>query len=800
MFASVVVDVPTQQTDRLYDYEVPESWEALVQPGMRVLVPFGPRKIQGMVLAIKASTDVLKTKPLIALLDLTPVLTEELLAIGKWLSNETMCFLITAYQAMLPSALKSTYSKKLVLADGRLPSDLPEELQVFYKNQRAVLWDDVESNLQTMKSVKLALEEGWIDVLYEAKDQTSIKHVKWVTLKQSLTEALASLAANAVRQREAIQLLASHKDGLALSVLSQRSNAGYSSLNKLVEKGIFHLEERELYREPYELMESTSTPLDLTEEQAAVLESIVSATDQSSATTFLLHGITGSGKTEVYLQAIDNALKQDKQAIVLVPEISLTPMMVDRFKKRFGSKVAVLHSALSKGERYDEWRKIHRKEVTVAVGARSAIFAPFDRLGIVIIDEEHETSYKQEEHPRYHARDVAIKRAAFHKCPVVLGSATPSLESRARAQKKRYHYVQLEKRIGKQSYPEVTIADMRDELKAGNRSMFSRQLMDALTETISRGEQAVLFLNRRGFSTFVMCRDCGYVLQCPHCDISLTYHKHHHAMKCHYCGHQEPLPRACPKCESEHIRFFGTGTQKVEEELLKLLPDIRILRMDVDTTKRKGSHAKLLDAFEAHEADVLLGTQMIAKGLDFRKVTFVGVLAAETMLHLPDFRAAEKTFQLLTQVSGRAGRHELPGQVVIQTYTPEHYSIMLSASHDYAGFYKQEMQFRKLSQYPPFYYLALVTITHEDLMECAKEAEKIARHLSQELSDEAILLGPVASPIPKIKDRFRYQCMIKYKDEPKLQPALKQIMALYAERIQKKELQVLIDMQPYSML
>ncbi|NGP45053.1 primosomal protein N', partial [Bacillaceae bacterium SIJ1] len=514
----------------------------------------------------------------------------------------------------------------------------------------------------------------------------------------------------------------------------------------------------------------------------------------------LLHGITGSGKTEVYLQAIANVLARGEEAIVLVPEISLTPMMVQRFKERFGSKVAVLHSGLSGGERYDEWRKIHRREVSVAVGARSAVFAPFTNLGLFIIDEEHETSYKQEENPRYHARDVAIERAQHHGCPVILGSATPSLESRARAQKDVYTYLALPDRIGQYAYPEVAIADMKEELHAGNRSMFSRVLMEKLREVVARNEQAVLFLNRRGFSTFVMCRDCGYVLQCPHCDISLTYHKRFEQMRCHYCGYQERVPHECPACQAEHIRFFGTGTQKVEEELTKWMPELRIIRMDVDTTQRKGAHERLLKSFENEEADVLLGTQMIAKGLDFKKVTLVGVLAAETMLHLPDFRAAEKTFQLLTQVSGRAGRHDLPGEVIIQTYTPEHYSIELSALNDYEAFYQKEMAFRKRGQYPPFYYLALVSVAHEEQMTCLEEVEKMARYLRKSLSDQAVILGPVASPIPRIKDRFRYQCMIKYKNEPALLPAMRKLIEQYAEQIQKKEMQVAIDMQPYAML
>ena len=410
---------------------------------------------------------------------------------------------------------------------------------------------------------------------------------------------------------------------------------------------------------------------------------------------FLLYGVTGSGKTEIYLQSIQRVLEDGREGIVLVPEISLTPQMVNRFKGRFGDQVAVLHSGLSVGEKYDEWRKIQRKEVKVVVGARSAVFAPFENLGIIIIDEEHETSYKQEDNPRYHARDVAIERAKKHQCPVVLGSATPSLESFARAEKRVYHLLTLSKRMNDQNLPDVKIVDMREELREGNRSMFSRELFEKLQDRLMKKEQTVLFLNKRGHSSFVMCRDCGYVVQCPNCDISLTYHRYNQQMKCHYCGYESVVPTTCPECTSDHIRYFGTGTQKVEEELGKIFPEAKVIRMDVDTTSRKGSHEKLLTEFHEGQADILLGTQMIAKGFDFPNITLVGVLSADTMLHLPDFRSSEKTFQLLTQVSGRAGRHELAGEVVIQTYSPEHYSIELAGQQDFDLFYQKEMMVQK---------------------------------------------------------------------------------------------------------
>ncbi len=415
-----------------------------------------------------------------------------------------------------------------------------------------------------------------------------------------------------------------------------------------------------------------SESLQLLPDQQTACKKITAATGQE---TFLIHGVTGSGKTEIYLQTIEAKLKEGKEAIVLVPEISLTPQMVERFKSRFGSEVAVLHSALSSGEKYDEWRKIERKEARVVVGARSAVFAPFENLGIIIIDEEHEASYKQEDNPRYHARDVAIWRATKYQCPVVLGSATPSLESFARAKKGVYTLIELPSRVNDRAMPEVSVVDMREELRKENRTEFSTELLEKIKDRIAKKEQTVLMLNRRGYSSFVMCRDCGYVVECPNCDISLTYHQSSNQMKCHYCGHEERVPQKMSELRGEHIRYFGTGTQKVEESLTKLIPEARVIRMDVDTTRTKGAHEKLLKSFRNHEADILLGTQMIAKGLDFPDITLVGVLNADTMLHLPDFRASERTFQLLTQVSGRAGRHERTGEVIVQSYNPEHYSI-----------------------------------------------------------------------------------------------------------------------------
>lgn len=587
---------------------------------------------------------------------------------------------------------------------------------------------------------------------------------------------------------------------MPLKVITEELQITDAPIKALVKKGLISEKYVEVYRNPYDDEDFEQTkPFPLTEEQKQVITPILSSITNETYNPFLLYGVTGSGKTEVYLQSIAAVLEKGKEAIVLVPEIALTPQMVDRFKGRFGSQVAVLHSALSVGEKYDEWRKILRKEVKVVVGARSAVFAPFENLGIIIIDEEHESSYKQEDNPRYHARDVAVWRGQYHKCPIVLGSATPTLESFARAKKGVYELLTMEKRMNEQALPTVEIVDMREELRDGNRSMFSKALHEKIADRLEKKEQMVLFLNRRGHSTFVMCRDCGYVVQCPHCDISLTYHKMNHRLKCHYCSYEENMPTACPACQSTYIRFFGTGTQKVEEEITKLFPEARVIRMDVDTTSRKGMHEKLLKAFGEEKADILLGTQMIAKGLDFPKVTLVGVLTADTMLHLPDFRASEKTYQLLTQVSGRAGRHELPGEVIIQTYTPEHYSIELAKNQQYDVFFDQEMQMRRTRQYPPYYYVVLVTVSHPELLKAVQVTEKIVGHLRSHCSQQTMVLGPVASAIPRIKDRYRYQCMIKYKREPNLKNVLKMVNEHYQAEMQK-ELQISIDFNPTMLM
>lgn len=800
--ARVIVDVPAFQTDRPFDYEIPEKFEHMIEKGMRVIVPFGPRKVMGFVLEVADQTDLKHLKPIDDVMDLTPVLTGELIELGKWIREQTLSFHITAYQVMLPQALKAKYDKELECL--ALEEELSDELKPLFAGRSVIPFAEIQEKQIPYRKVQEAIKDGLVEVHYIVKSKETRKKSTWVKPAKDLhqlEEALEDFSPAAKKQRAIVEFFIEHKDAIPLKQLLDTLHTTRQTVQQLMKKGLLQTFKKDEYRDPYNNREFIQTkPKELTGEQKQAIKPIEESIVNEKHDVFLLHGVTGSGKTEIYLQTIEKVLKKGKEAIVLVPEIALTPQMVQRFKSRFGADVAVMHSGLSPGEKLDEWRKIQRQEVKVVVGARSAIFAPFQNLGIIIIDEEHESSYKQEDNPKYHARDVAVFRGQYHRCPVVLGSATPALETYARAKKGVYRLLTLSRRINNQSMPEVEIVDMREELHRGNRSMFSRSLQEKIQERLSRKEQIVLFLNRRGYSTFVICRDCGHTLQCPHCDISLTYHRKQERLKCHYCSYEIPMPGRCPECYSDTIRYFGTGTQKVEEALQLTFPEARIIRMDVDTTRNKGAHERLLAEFGHRRADILLGTQMIAKGLDFEHVTLVGVLAADSMLHLPDFRSAEKTFQLLTQVSGRAGRHELPGEVLIQTYTPEHYTVELASKYDYEQFFYKEMQIRKKFQYPPYYYLALITVSHPNQIYTIEVAQRMAKMLNSRLSGQSKVLGPTPSPLLRIKDRYRYQCMVKYKVESKLQMTIKRILQVYEEDMQKNDLQIVVDFQPYHLM
>ncbi|SFG52165.1 replication restart DNA helicase PriA [Planifilum fulgidum] len=799
--AAVVVDVVARGTDRPFDYHVPETLRDVIEVGSRVRVSFGHRKVMGYVVRLSGEASYGRLKPILDVMDLVPPLTPELVDLGLWMAETCFCHPITALNAMVPAVLKGRYRRVVRIHPRFAPGTVlaPEEEALIERLRRegerpletVLAWPGVSRSLirQLVRERRLLVEE-------RVGDRVTRRRTRWVkpaVSGQALRRALDALPPRALRQREILSHFLDRPEAVPLSRLLASLKAGRSSVDSLVEKGLLQLEEREELRDPFagRSFEPTS-PLPLTPEQERAFRAIVGPLREGRHHRILLHGVTGSGKTEVYLQAIDETLKQGRQAIVLVPEISLTPQMVARFKGRFGPRVAVLHSGLSGGERFDEWRKIRSGEVQVAIGARSAIFAPFSNLGLIVIDEEHESSYKQEEQPKYHAREVAFRRGMAHRAVVVLGTATPAVETIHRAGRGELERVVLSRRVQGRPLPRVDVVDMREELREGNRSIFSRMLQEALEQCVSRGEQAVLFLNRRGFSTFVLCRSCGKVMECPHCDISLTFHRTNRTLRCHYCGYAEPVPETCPACGSSHIRYFGTGTQRVEEEIARLFPGMRVIRMDVDTTNRKGAHEELLGRFGAGEADVLLGTQMIAKGLDFPRVTLVGVIAADIMLHLPDFRAAERTFQLLTQVSGRAGRHDLSGRVVIQTYSPKHYSIDLAARTDTEAFYRKELLSRKQHRYPPFCRLFTLLFSHPDRQAVMQAAFEAARLLKQALSGKAEVLGPVPATIPRMKDRYRLQVFIKYTDED-VAKAVGKVLRYLEERAEDPELLVSVD-------
>ncbi len=563
-----------------------------------------------------------------------------------------------------------------------------------------------------------------------------------------------------------------------------------SSLNTLLKNGIIIEEKKEHYRLNYSNYNFKKK--ELTSEQQKAVDEVV----LNDYNNYLLYGVTGSGKTEVYMEIIDFYLRQGKTCIVLVPEISLTPQMIQRFSERFGDRIAAIHSGLSDGEKYDEWRRIVRGEASIVIGARSAIFAPLKNIGVIIMDEEHSESYKQSDsNPRYHARDIAFIRAKTHHCSIIFGSATPSLESMARALKGVYKLIELPHRVNGKSLPHVDIIDMNVASKK-IKGYFSFELKSAIDKCLSKKEQVILLLNRRGYSSFITCKNCGYTFKCPNCDISLTYHKSSNTLRCHYCGYGEKVYDKCPKCSEVSLNKLGVGTQKIEEELQDIFPNSKILRMDYDTTSRKGMHEKMIEEFKNQEYDILLGTQMVAKGLDFSNVTLVGVINADTTLNIPDFRSSENTFSLLSQVAGRSGRSNKEGKVIIQTFNPDHYAIYYSSKYDYLSFYKKEMNIRKQLKYPPYFYLSIIRINGKDSSIVYQESLKIKRSLERNL-EHVIILGPSVASIFRVNNIYRYQILLKYKNENEIYFIIEKIIDHYKNQ---SKVNVDVDFNPLQLL
>ena len=709
MYAKVIVEIGVKNVDREFVYIVPDRFRDIIKIGSRVKVSFGKMIIEGFVLDLFDNyKEDYELKEIIEVIDLEPILNKEMLELGKKIQEYTLCSLISAYQVMLPKALKAS----------------------------------VKTNINTKQNRYLVLNKSE-NVIRDYLD----------TCKYD-------------KQKELLNELFINKKILVTSL--------NSTINTLLKKELVKFIYEEDYRYKFDKI-SCDKKVILNEEQKYAVEKVISNLDKSI--TYLLYGVTGSGKTEVYMNIISKVIDKNKKAIMLVPEISLTPQIVSRFVNRFGSQVAILHSGLSDTERYDEYRKIKEGKVSIVVGARSAIFAPFSDIGVIIIDEEHTATYKQENHPRYHARDIAILRSKYHNCPVILGSATPSLESFARALNKNYELLTLKKRANNMVLPKVNVVDMKDEVKKGNFT-FSELLVDKINEKISKGEQVILLLNRRGYSSMIRCSNCGEVEKCPRCDISLTYHKSSDSLRCHYCNYTKKAPSECVKCGSKDIKGIGLGTEKLEQEIIDKFK-ARVIRMDADTTLKKGMHEKIIKDFGEGKYDILLGTQMIAKGLDFPKVTLVGVINADISLCVPDFRSSERTFQLLSQVAGRAGRGEYPGEVIIQTYNSEHYSIVYAKEHNYLDFYKEEMKIRKALNYSPYYFITLVKISCKDYEEGFKNANKIGEYLRKNLESDTIILGPTMASMFKVNNIYNYQCIIKYKKDVKLKEVLKYIDELY---------------------
>lgn len=795
--AKIIVDVPLMQTDQPYSYRIPEEFLGMLEVGMRVHVPFGKgnRLIQGIVLGLESQSDEEEMeqdlKDIAEVLDFSPVLTQEQLWLAEELRKSVFSYKISILKAMLPGFLNSSYDKILYPLAGLSQ----EDRECLFGSEDSLAFSSLDLGKQA-EMMRLT-RKGLLGLEYQAIDQKKVKTQSWYEVDLAQLESV-EISTRAKKKLELRDYLLSHPESASLASLLEFYSR--EQVNFFVEQGAVTIVQKEVQRSAayFEGIEA-SQPLELNPEQRQACDAVVSAIG-SHQPPFLLQGITGSGKTEVYLQIIQGALDKGKTAILLVPEISLTPQMTERFIARFGEKVAILHSGLSNGEKYDEWRKVERGDAQVVVGARSAIFAPLKNLGVMIIDEEHEATYKQDSNPRYHAREVAILRAQYNQAALVLGSATPSLESRARAGKGVYQHLRLTQRANPlATIPEVQVIDFRDYIGQNETSNFTPPLLEAIQDRLAKKEQVVLMLNRRGYSSFVMCRECGTVDTCPNCDISLTLHMDTKTMNCHYCGFSKDIPQVCPNCKSHSIRYYGTGTQKAYDELVELFPQARILRMDVDTTRKKGSHQALLDQFGREEADILLGTQMIAKGLDFPNVTLVGVLNADTALNLPDFRSSERTFQLLTQVAGRAGRAEKAGQVLIQSYNPQHYAIRFAKDQDYEGFYAYEMGIRRQLGYPPYYFTIGITLSHRKEEEVVKRAYEVMNILRSGLSETSNILGPTPKPIARTHNLYHYQILIKYRLEDELGPTLNQVLALTQER-ENSELRLSIDHEPQQFL
>ena len=801
LYCDVSLPVPL---DRPFTYSLPEAWRARVQLGARVIVPFGPRKLTGMVVRLHDDTPEVVTKEALRLLDEEPLLDAGLLALGRWIATYYCAPLGEVLRTMTPMAGEVRKTKTLGLTpSGRdaarqlllgTPSEEPAVQVLRMLESRPLSASYLFKKVRGAETaVRALIKRGWLaaedDI--ESKDPLRIAAAR-------LRAEFAHRPADAKlpkAERELIAYLELHPGSHNVAQLEEFVPNASTAARALARRGFIQLRPEA----PAVLSGAARPAHRLNRHQIAAFESITACLSAGKFGAYLLHGVTGSGKTEVYLGLIEEALSHDRGALLLVPEIGLTPQVAGQFFHRFGDRVAILHSAFSDMERVEQWRRIRSGAASVVVGTRSGIFAPVRNLGLIIVDEEHDQSYKQEENPRYNGRDVAVVRAREAHAVVVLGSATPSLETRYNAEKGKYTLLSMPERIESRPMPEVHIIDMRQEFQETKKqATFSRALAAAVQQRIDKGEQAMLLLNRRGFSTFVACRSCGERLQCQNCAVTLTWHKRDKRMLCHVCSYAEPVPSVCPKCESEHIYFLGTGSEKVEDELRTLFSKARIARMDRDTVNGRRDYDSILHGFRQGDFDLLVGTQMIAKGHDIPNVTLVGLVNADVGLGMPDFRAAERTFQLLTQAAGRAGRGELPGIVYLQTINPEHYAIRYAAEQNYANFYQKELEFRRLMRYPPFAALANILVRHARQEEALRLAAELGSLL--EPAPEGVkVLGPAEAPVPRLKREFRYQLLIKANSRRVLNET---VMLLRRHTLEAKwpATALVIDVDPLTLL
>ncbi len=814
--------------DRLFTYSIPEELADTAVPGARVMVPFGKKYKIGYIVECPESTTLTALKPIKDVLDPKPVLTEDMLKLCRWIAEYYMAPLGEVLRSATPAGLIGE-SKRTVRLEKEPPRNLVEEWQKKAPRKAAII-----HNLQERKVLSIAqlqklsrfeniystinelVKDKYVSI-FDTLPRTQIKpktetYISLNTRDQSIDDIrsyLDNLDGRAKKQSAVMEiLLHKYKDtSITEKELLQKASASKSVVQTLAERGLIILEKRTVSREEFETGEPPDE-LELTFHQRAALNMIYNALDAGKHQTLLLHGITGSGKTQVYIEAIHHARKAGKRAIVLVPEISLTPQIVSRFRGHFKDDVVVFHSRLSEGERYDGWKRARDGKASIAIGPRSAIFAPLEDLGLVIVDEEHEASYKQfDSTPRYNARDVAIMRAHFTNAVVLLGSATPSLESYNNALANKYRLIELPERINTFPLPKVDIVNMREERKEireenpGTSTSVSRLLRDHIRQRLNKNEGVILLQNRRGFSPYLECLDCAHIEECSDCSVTMTYHKYKKHLRCHYCGKIRRSPDMCPKCRGIRLVYQGFGTQRVEEELRALFPEGRIARMDLDSTTRKGAHNKILTKFGRGSYDILLGTQMVGKGLDFDRVTLVGVISADTQLLLPDFRSSERTFQMLTQVAGRAGRSAVEGEVIIQTNYPDHYSIKHATTHDFKSFFEEEMSKRTETQWPPVTRLALIEARSENEIAASTALETIHTKLAKSVPENFIVLGPSPAALARVKNFFRFHIIIKASRQT--DPAGKLLRESIRKSIPQKipaDTKLIIDIDPYGVL